>query len=34
MTWGWYAEICERVIVMYGGTIVEQGKVDEIFYQP
>lgn len=31
---GLVSEICERVIVMYGGTIVEQGKVDEIFYHP
>ncbi|MCR4435029.1 MAG: ABC transporter ATP-binding protein [Clostridiales bacterium] len=31
---GVVADICERVIVMYGGIIVEQGKLDEIFYQP
>ena len=28
------AEICDKVSVMYGGHIVEQGSVDEIFYQP
>jgi oligopeptide transport system ATP-binding protein len=26
------AEICDRVSVMYGGHIVEQGRVDDIFY--
>lgn len=31
---GIIADICERVIVMYGGTIVEQGNVDEIFNDP
>jgi oligopeptide transport system ATP-binding protein len=31
---GLVAGICDRVIVMYGGTIVEQGSVDDIFYQP
>ncbi|MDO8685441.1 MAG: ABC transporter ATP-binding protein [Clostridiales bacterium] len=31
---GIVADICERVIVMYGGIIVEQGKVDDIFYRP
>lgn len=31
---GLVADVCRRVIVMYGGTIVEQGKVEEIFYQP
>jgi oligopeptide transport system ATP-binding protein len=30
---GLVADICERVIVMYGGTIVEQGKLDDIFYK-
>jgi oligopeptide transport system ATP-binding protein len=29
---GLVADVCERVIVMYGGMIVEQGKVDDIFY--
>jgi oligopeptide transport system ATP-binding protein len=31
---GLVADVCERVMVMYGGSIVEQGKVDEIFYYP
>lgn len=31
---GLVADICERVVVMYGGTIVEQGPVEEIFYNP
>lgn len=31
---GVVANIAERVFVMYGGTIVEQGRVDELFYQP
>jgi oligopeptide transport system ATP-binding protein len=31
---GLVADICERVIVMYGGTLVEQGTVDDIFYEP
>lgn len=30
---GVVAETCERVIVMYGGMIMEEGLVDEIFYQ-
>lgn len=29
---GLVADICDRVIVMYGGMIVEQGNVDDIFY--
>lgn len=29
---GVVAETCERVIVMYGGMIMEEGSVDEIFY--
>jgi oligopeptide transport system ATP-binding protein len=28
------AEICDSVSVMYGGYMVEQGSVDDIFYQP
>jgi oligopeptide transport system ATP-binding protein len=28
------AEICDKVSVMYGGHIVEQGSVDDIFYNP
>jgi peptide/nickel transport system ATP-binding protein len=31
---GVVAEICDRVSVMYAGHIVEQGKVDDIFYSP
>ena len=30
---GLVSDICERVIVMYGGTIVEQGNLDDIFYK-
>lgn len=31
---GVVAEICDRVSVMYAGKIVEQGTVDDIFYDP
>ena len=31
---GVVADICQRVIVMYGGLIMEEGTVDEIFYAP
>lgn len=31
---GVVAKICDRVSVMYAGKIVEQGKVDDIFYKP
>lgn len=31
---GVVAEICDRVTVMYAGRILEQGKVDDIFYSP
>ena len=31
---GVVAEICDRVSVMYAGHIVEQGPVNDIFYQP
>ena len=31
---GVVAEICDRVTVMYAGHIMEQGKVDDIFYSP
>lgn len=30
---GVIATLCDRVVVMYGGVIVERGTVDEIFYQ-
>jgi len=30
---GVVAETCERVIVMYGGMIMEEGLVDEVFYE-
>jgi oligopeptide transport system ATP-binding protein len=31
---GVVAEICDRVLVMYGGLIMEEGLADEIFYRP
>lgn len=31
---GVVADICQKVIVMYGGIIVEEGTVDDIFYNP
>ena len=31
---GVVAEICDRVSVMYAGKIMEQGKVNDIFYDP
>lgn len=31
---GAVAQMCDEVIVMYAGTICEQGTVDEIFYNP
>ncbi len=31
---GVMANMCDRIAVMYGGVLVEEGKVDEIFYQP
>ena len=31
---GVVAELCERVIVMYGGKIMEEGSVEDIFYNP
>lgn len=31
---GVVAEVCDKVIVMYAGKVVETGTVDEIFYNP
>lgn len=31
---GVMANMCDRIAVMYGGIVVEEGMVDEIFYQP
>lgn len=31
---GVVATVCDRIAIMYGGQIMEQGTVDEIFYQP
>ena len=31
---GVVADIADRVLVMYGGQLVEQGTVDEVFYNP
>ena len=31
---GVMANMCDRIAVMYGGTIVEEGTVNEIFYEP
>ncbi|MDO4572774.1 MAG: ABC transporter ATP-binding protein [Clostridia bacterium] len=31
---GVVAEICDRVTVMYAGHVMEQGRVDDIFYNP
>lgn len=31
---GVIASMCERIIVMYGGLIVEEGMTDDIFYNP
>ncbi len=31
---GVIAELCDEVIVMYAGEIVESGKVDDVFHQP
>ena len=31
---GVVAELCDEVLVMYGGKIVERGTADEIFYNP
>ncbi len=31
---GVVAEVADRVVVMYGGRVVEEGSLDEIFYDP
>ena len=31
---GVVAEVADDVIVMYGGQVVEQAPVDELFYRP
>lgn len=31
---GVVADVCDRVLVMYGGLIMEEGTVDQIFYEP
>ncbi len=31
---GVVADLCSRIIVMYGGVIVEEGTTDDIFYSP
>lgn len=31
---GVVADLCSRVVVMYGGLVMEEGKIDDIFYQP
>ena len=31
---GVMANLCDRIAVMYGGVLVEEGTVNEIFYQP
>ena len=31
---GVVAEIADRVVVMYGGRVVEEGSLDDIFYEP
>ena len=31
---GVMANMCDRIAVMYGGVVVEEGTVDEIFYSP
>ena len=30
---GLVADICDRVTVMYGGHVMEQGSVDDVFYR-
>jgi len=31
---GLVAESCDRVVVMYGGTVAEQGRVEDVFSEP
>ncbi|RUA06416.1 MAG: peptide ABC transporter ATP-binding protein [Fusobacteria bacterium] len=31
---GVVADVCSRVLVMYGGLIMEEGKIEDIFYNP
>ncbi|TCO69863.1 ABC transporter ATP-binding protein [Marinisporobacter balticus] len=31
---GVVADVCSRILVMYGGLIMEEGKTEEIFYNP
>ncbi|MBI9011155.1 MAG: ABC transporter ATP-binding protein [Clostridiales bacterium] len=31
---GVVADLCSRVVVMYGGLVMEEGAIDDIFYQP
>ena len=31
---GVVATLCDKVVVMYGGLIMEDGTVEEIFYHP
>jgi oligopeptide transport system ATP-binding protein len=31
---GVIARLCDRVIVLYGGRIMEQGAIEEVFYEP
>ncbi|GDX04354.1 ABC transporter ATP-binding protein [Buttiauxella sp. A111] len=31
---GVVAQVCSRVVVMYGGLVMEQGSVEDIFYRP
>ncbi len=31
--WGIVADICDRVLVMYGGRIMEKGPTDDVFYK-
>lgn len=31
---GVVADLCSRVVVMYGGLVMEEGSIDDIFYKP